>query len=98
MIQTFLFYSSSETLYDCLVIGCLRRVQEWSFTSILSEFRQLCWPLRLNDFEQFIESFNVSLVVTEENVPDYLLTHDHLKVLSFSTFVHLRPSYIPYCV
>ena len=87
MIQTFLFYSSSETLYDCLVIGC-----------ILSEFRQLCWPLRLKDFEQFIESYNVSLVVTEENVPDYLLTHDHLKVLSFSTFVHLRPSYIPYCV
>eukprot|EP01036_Dinobryon_divergens_P025846 gene25846-34434_t len=74
-----LLVGSSETLYDCLVIGCLRRVQEWSFTSILSEFRQLCWPLRLNDFEQFIESFNVSLIVTEENVPDYLLTHDHLK-------------------
>lgn len=59
----------------------MRRVQEWSYVSIISEFRQFCWPLRLYDFEQFIEAFDISLVSTTGNIPDFLLTHYHLKAI-----------------
>jgi hypothetical protein len=34
-----LIVGSSESFLDCLVVGCLRRVQEWSYVSILEEFR-----------------------------------------------------------
>jgi hypothetical protein len=64
------------------LIACLRRVQEWSFVSILSEFRQNTWPNRLFDFEQMIESFNIKSVNTAEHaIPDYLAIHNNLKVI-----------------
>jgi len=70
---------SSDTFYDCLLIGCLRRVQEWSFVSILSEFRENTWPNKLFDLEQYIEHFNIPIIDTKKATPDHLLTHYHLK-------------------
>jgi hypothetical protein len=35
----------------------MRRVQEWSFVSIIMEFRRNIWPEKIMDFEQLIENF-----------------------------------------
>jgi hypothetical protein len=70
---------SPENHYDSVVVACLRRVQEWSFVSILSEFRQNTWPHRLLDFEQFIERFDAKLIDAHKHAPDYMLTHKHLR-------------------
>lgn len=69
-----------DTFYDCLVIACLRRLQEWSYVSILAEFRQHTWPHKLHDFEQVIEKFNTALVELPVNVPEFLSIHDNFKV------------------
>lgn len=78
---TFIFlYTRVDTFYDCLIIACLRRLQEWSYVSILAEFRQHTWPHKLHDFEQVIEKFNTALVDLPVNVPEFLSIHDNFKV------------------
>lgn len=73
-------FTRVDTFYDCLVIACLRRLQEWSYVSILAEFRQHTWPHKLHDFEQVIEKFNTALVDLPVNVPEFLSIHDNFKV------------------
>ena len=41
-----LILGSQESFLECLVIGCLRRVQEWSYISILEEFKSVVAPLQ----------------------------------------------------
>ncbi len=75
-----LSYRSLENCYDCLLVACLRKVQEWAYVSILAEFRHNVWPHKLFDLEQFIERFDQSLVDLSTSAPDYLLTHNSIQV------------------
>eukprot|EP01032_Pedospumella_encystans_P020436 gene20436-23212_t len=68
-----------DSFYDCLVIACLRRLQEWSYVSILAEFRQFTWPQKLFDFEQVIEKFDVGLIEIPSKIPEFLSIHDNFK-------------------
>lgn len=43
------------------LVGCLRRVQNWSLTAILDEYRAFAGKARLTH-EQYIEFFDVDLV------------------------------------
>lgn len=72
--------SSADTFYDCLVIACMRRLQEWSYVSILGEFRHLTWPHKLFDFEQVVDQFHTSLVDITAATPEFLALHDNFKV------------------
>ena len=38
---TILLIGNDDTCFDCLLIGCLRKVQEWTLVPILNEFRIL---------------------------------------------------------
>ena len=71
---------SADSFYDCLLIACMRRVQEWSFLSILAEFRHNTWPHKLFDLEQFIERFDTSTVNVSGSVPEFISLHDNFKV------------------
>ena len=76
--SSFLLHSSSHSI-DSIIVACLRRVQEWSFVSILGELRMHS-GCRQFDVEQFIESFNPDIIDISQNTPDYLLIHMRLKV------------------
>ena len=72
---TILLIGSDETCFDCLLIGCLRKVQEWTLIPILNEFRMLSNQKRIFDLEQFIELFNHDMVNFTSEIPDFLTTH-----------------------
>mmetsp|Transcript_21569 Transcript_21569/g.19637 ORF Transcript_21569/g.19637 Transcript_21569/m.19637 type:complete len:121 (+) Transcript_21569:441-803(+) len=81
-----MYFSCSITLIsidefnDCVVIACLRKLQKWSITSILSEFTILSGTKDINayfDYWQFIENFNIDTVVTQEILPDYMKSYVH---------------------
>ena len=44
------------------LVGCLRRVQNWSLTAILDEYRAFAGPKGRLTHEQYIEFFDVDLV------------------------------------
>jgi hypothetical protein len=75
---------STDTYYDCLLVACMRRVQSWSYLSVLAEFRQNIWPNKMFDFEQFIEHFNITLIDLSSSMPDFITIHDNFKVLACS--------------
>ncbi|CAD6900970.1 unnamed protein product [Tilletia controversa] len=55
----------------CLV-GCIRRLQGWSHTSIFEEFARFAGTNKIAD-QEFIEVFNLSTVfIDPENKPDWL--------------------------
>ncbi|KAJ1506659.1 Tyrosine-protein phosphatase dsp1 [Coelomomyces lativittatus] len=57
----------------CLV-GCLRKVQHWSYTSIFDEYRSFAYPKARSMDQQFIELFDASKVmelVEPSNIPDW---------------------------
>lgn len=54
------------------VIGCLRKLQRWSLTSIFEEYRRFTGnKVRLIN-EQFIELFDTDLVAIPKNHPSWL--------------------------
>lgn len=55
----------------CL-IGCLRKLQNWSFTSIFEEYRLFSHPKARSMDQQFIELFDTDQVTIEPaHVPDW---------------------------
>lgn len=61
-------------------MACIRRAQEWSYVSILAEFRHFTWPHKLFDFEQVIEAFNVTGLRQATSVHDFFAIHENFKV------------------
>eukprot|EP01119_Soliformovum_irregulare_P018209 TRINITY_DN5535_c0_g1_i1.p1 TRINITY_DN5535_c0_g1~~TRINITY_DN5535_c0_g1_i1.p1 ORF type:complete len:165 (-),score=18.97 TRINITY_DN5535_c0_g1_i1:13-507(-) len=54
------------------IVGCLRKLQRWNFTSIFEEYRRYAGnKVRLVN-EQFIELFDVDLVGIPEKHPQWL--------------------------
>lgn len=60
--------------FDVLVVGVLRRLLNWSLSSILSEVRLLIGR-PVTDVEQFIEHCDVSLIQLPEQLPQFLETY-----------------------
>ncbi|OMJ11936.1 Tyrosine-protein phosphatase SIW14 [Smittium culicis] len=60
----------------CLV-GCLRKIQCWSYTSIFDEYRRFSAPKSRSTDQQFIELFDPKpaiSAVSKSNLPNFLLT------------------------
>ena len=76
---TILLIGNDDTCFDCLLIGCLRKVQEWTLVPILNEFRMLSNQKRIFDLEQFIELFNSDIINFTSDIPEFLVTHFLLK-------------------
>ncbi len=54
------------------VVGCLRRIQRYSFTSIIDELRSFAFPGHTRyASENFIEFFDVDVVSLPEKLPDW---------------------------
>lgn len=68
----------SEYNIDSVIVACLRRVQEWSFVSIVGEFRMNS-GCRHFDVEQFIENFDHDEVDISQNTPEFLQVHFRIK-------------------
>ncbi|KAJ3193149.1 hypothetical protein HK101_005336 [Irineochytrium annulatum] len=55
----------------CLV-GCLRKIQHWSYTSIFDEYRRFSHPKSRSLDQQFIELFDISKVKVDPRfLPDW---------------------------
>lgn len=76
---TILLIGNEDTCLDCLLIACLRKIQEWTLVPILHEFRLLSNQKRLFDLEQFIELFNSDIVNYTTDIPEFLSTHLLIK-------------------
>jgi len=76
---TILLIGNEDTCIDCLLIGCLRKVQEWALVPIINEFRINTYQRRIFDLEQFIEFFNEDLINLTNDIPEFLATHFLLK-------------------
>lgn len=67
-----LIVGSALSCVDAALIACVRRIQRWSLTSVLAEFRQVTGR-KIFDLEQFIEFFDVSIVqIPSHRMPSYL--------------------------
>ncbi len=53
------------------VLGCLRKAQQWSLTSIFEEYRRFAGSKMRPMNEQFIELFDTDLVRVPRDVPDW---------------------------
>ena len=56
-----------------MLIGCLRKLQGWSLTAILEEYRRYAGPKFRTLNEQFIELFDTDLVPVPQRRPLWLL-------------------------
>lgn len=52
-----------------MVIGCLRRLQNWNLNSVVNEYRSFAGPKTRYNNEQFMELFDVDLVIIPPNPP-----------------------------
>jgi protein tyrosine/serine phosphatase len=46
-----------------VVVGCLRKLQGWNLTSVIQEYRAFCGSKSRYVVEQFIELFDLDLIV-----------------------------------
>lgn len=61
------------------VIGCLRRLQNWSLTATIDKYRNLASAIKTRfENEQFIELFDVDLVTLPRDLPDWFLLNQRL--------------------
>jgi len=72
-------YRGSSGLEVAALVGCLRRVQRWALSSILSEFRLFVPSAPIYDVSrQFVERFDVSLVTLPSRPPAWLQSEQDL--------------------
>ncbi|EPZ33600.1 protein-tyrosine phosphatase [Rozella allomycis CSF55] len=72
-LPTLIHCNKGKHRTGCLV-GCLRRLQGWTFTSIFDEYRRFSNPKARAMDQQFIELFNTDLVIYHEGyTPDWLI-------------------------
>ncbi|DBA02481.1 TPA: hypothetical protein N0F65_010953 [Lagenidium giganteum] len=61
------------------VIGCLRRLQNWSLTATIDKYRNLASSVKTRfENEQFIELFDVDLVTLPQQLPVWFLHNQQL--------------------
>lgn len=54
-------------------MGCLRKLQRWTISSIFEEYRRYAGSKVRQMNEQFIELFDIDLVHVPQNGPKWLL-------------------------
>ena len=54
--------SSPSELLLCTVIGCLRKIQKWNISSIMSEFNRFCPEIPLTQNTNYVELFDFDLI------------------------------------
>lgn len=54
-----------------MVIGCLRRLQNWNLNSVVNEYRSFAGPKTRYVNEQFIELFDIDLVTIPRDPPQW---------------------------
>ncbi|CAH0477431.1 unnamed protein product [Peronospora belbahrii] len=61
------------------MIGCLRRLQNWSLTSTIDKYRNIAGSVKTRfEDEQFIELFDVDLVTLPQHLPLWFTVHQQL--------------------
>ncbi|KAL4152260.1 hypothetical protein PRNP1_009194 [Phytophthora ramorum] len=61
------------------MIGCLRRLQNWSLTSTIDKYRNIAGSVKTRfENEQFIELFDVDLVTLPQQLPSWFTVHQRL--------------------
>ncbi|CAH0488856.1 hypothetical protein KXD40_002096 [Peronospora effusa] len=61
------------------MIGCLRRLQNWSMTSTIDKYRNIAGSVKTRfENEQFIELFDVDLVTLPQQLPLWFTVHQRL--------------------
>ena len=59
-----------------VIVGCLRKLQRWSFLSIFEEYRRFAgqqYVQQHQQHEQFVELFDTDLVLLDDNsVPSFM--------------------------
>lgn len=58
-----------------ILVGCLRRLQNWSLSAVIHEYRTFASSKARYVNEQFIELFDVDLVTLPEDLPDWFREH-----------------------
>ena len=53
------------------LVGCLRKLQGWSFTSIIEEHRRFTEAISRSPVEYFIEMFDTDVVTLPKDLPDW---------------------------
>jgi len=59
-------------------VGCLRRLQGWSFSSILAEYHSYASSRARHMNEQFIELFDLDLVTLPANLPEWFIDQQRM--------------------
>lgn len=54
-----------------MVIGCLRRLQNWNLNSVVNEYRSFAGPKTRYNNEQFMELFDIDLVTIPQKSPPW---------------------------
>ncbi|KDO20614.1 hypothetical protein SPRG_12971 [Saprolegnia parasitica CBS 223.65] len=61
------------------IVGCLRRLQNWSLTSTIDKYRNLAGTTKTKfENEQFIEFFDVDLVTLPPHLPEWFVLNQKL--------------------
>ncbi|RLN50540.1 hypothetical protein BBJ29_009127 [Phytophthora kernoviae] len=61
------------------MIGCLRRLQNWSLTSIIDKYRNIAGNVKTRfENEQFMELFDVDLVTLPQQLPSWFTIHQRM--------------------
>jgi hypothetical protein len=69
-----LLLGDMESTLDLLLIAALRRLQKWSFTCTITEFRSLAGR-NIFDYEQVIEAFDPSIVELPRPLPLHISSY-----------------------
>ncbi|KAJ8659356.1 hypothetical protein O0I10_005071 [Lichtheimia ornata] len=60
------------------LVGCLRKLEGWNFSSIITEYRAYAGTKARYVNEQFIELFDLDLVTLPPNLPDWLVDQQNM--------------------
>ena len=82
-ILTFWFFFKKKHRTGCMV-GCLRKVQKWSITSIFDEYRRFAGTKVRTLDQQFIELFSQDIVYDKRYKPDWLEWKSVLTVVDWT--------------
>ena len=56
-----------------ILVGCLRKMMQWNFNSIVFEYRSFAGSKSRTTSEQFIESFDTDLVSLTHPMPSWFI-------------------------
>lgn len=73
-----------------VIIGCLRKIQNWNLNSILCEYILYSGEKCRYTNEEFIELFDIDLVNLPSNLPDFMITEIQLMEKEVQEFEELK--------